>query len=84
MKVHRVLHLDNSGIQQLHKTKMESNWRPSYSKIGQYTCGQRRLGYLAKASLESFIVKNLKSIGKLYDMVIEDFAALKDKNCFSY
>lgn len=63
--------------------KNNTEWKSDgFPKTGQYTSGQERLGHLAKTQVESFIVKNIKSVGKLYDMVIEQFAALKDKRMF--
>ncbi|XP_044233122.1 zinc finger MYM-type protein 1-like isoform X2 [Thunnus albacares] len=43
------------------------------------TCGQERLGHLAKISMESFITEDLKSNGQLYDRVTEHFTTMKDR-----
>lgn len=43
------------------------------------TCGQERLGHLAKISMEYSVTQDLKSSGELYDRVTEHFATMKDR-----
>lgn len=43
------------------------------------TCGQDRLVNLAKISIDSVVVQDLKASGKFYDMVIDHFATMKDR-----
>ncbi|KAL7395066.1 hypothetical protein ABVT39_009446 [Epinephelus coioides] len=43
------------------------------------TCGQDRLVNLAKISIDSVVVEDLKASGKFYDIVIDHFATKKDR-----
>ncbi|KAL2083744.1 hypothetical protein ACEWY4_021517 [Coilia grayii] len=43
------------------------------------TCGQDRLVNLAKISINSVVVDDLKASGKFYDAVIDHFAEMKDR-----
>ncbi|XP_074521341.1 zinc finger MYM-type protein 1-like [Halichoeres trimaculatus] len=43
------------------------------------SCGQDRLGHLAKISMESSVTQDLKSRGELYDRITTRFATMKDR-----
>ena len=43
------------------------------------SCGQERLGHLAKISMEATVTQNLKSHGELCDRVTERIATMKDR-----
>ena len=43
------------------------------------TCKQERLTDLAIISMESSVIRELKSKGTFYDAVIDTFSALKDR-----
>ncbi|KAK5857008.1 hypothetical protein PBY51_010280 [Eleginops maclovinus] len=43
------------------------------------SCAQERLSHLAKISMESSIIRALRSHGDLYDRVTDHFATIKDR-----
>lgn len=48
-------------------------------RIKTYLSGQDRLVNLAKISIDSVVVEDLKASGKFYNMVIDHFATMKDR-----